>query len=331
MRSLLLAAAAILLLALPARLLAGSLARTRSENGPRRRGRFFGRNRSASELRAAETRLADATGTPAAAQDASAVTGPTASTAGVAARPSSSGNRRLLPAVFAAAAALVTLSSPVQDLGAYLRVLLAIVLALAAVNGCWVAVARWSATRLGAGRIEVVFRPTLLLIVAAAAIGSRMLGLQPALLFGLVLSVVVADGASRTTRARIAAVQVTGLATVGVLAWLAVGILPTPSNSLSAFATELANSLALLGLGSAAIMLLPVGPLAGRAVFQRSRLGWLALSLVIDTLLFALLLPVASLVGSGQNTVVLVVAAIGFAALSVSVWLWERYVEPSRS
>ncbi|MBO0084270.1 hypothetical protein JRW42_15385, partial [Listeria monocytogenes] len=46
--------------------------------------------------------------------------------------------------------------------------------------------------------------------------------------------------------------------------------------------------------------------------------------------LFALLLPVASLVQAGSGMVAVVVAALVFAVLSVSVWLWERYVEPAR-
>jgi hypothetical protein len=125
-------------------------------------------------------------------------------------------------------------------------------------------------------------------------------------------------------------VQLAGISALGVLAWLAVGVLPEPAGIFSAFATELANALSLLGLGTAAIALIPVGGFAGRAVFQWSRLMWLGLSLVIYTLLFALLLPVASLVETGQNLVVLIVAVLAFAALSVCVWMWERFVEPAR-
>jgi hypothetical protein len=57
---------------------------------------------------------------------------------------------------------------------------------------------------------------------------------------------------------------------------------------------------------------------------------WIGLSLIVYTLLFALLLPVASLVETGRSSVALILAAVGFAALSVCVWLWERYVEPAR-
>jgi hypothetical protein len=115
-----------------------------------------------------------------------------------------------------------------------------------------------------------------------------------------------------------------------VLAWLTVGLLPTPAGVGSAFAIEFANSLALLALGSAAISLLPVGGLAGRVIYLWSPLVWIGLSLVVYTLLFALLLPVGSLVETGASAPVLILAALGFAVLSLSVWLWERFVEPAR-
>lgn len=308
LRSLILAVAALLLLALPARLLAGTIARGRLERGERRRASLFGRNRSAAELRAADGVRDD--------------TDQTSAPPGL--------GRWSIAAAFAAAAALVTLSSPVGDASAYLRVLIAIAIALAAVNAVWILLARWTAPRLAGVSARVIFKPSILIVVAAAAIASRLFGLQPAVLFGLILGVALADGVGRAARGRVAAVQLAGIAAFGVLAWLAVGVLPQPSGVFTAFATELANALSLLGLGTAAIALIPVGGLAGRAVFQWSRLMWLGLSLVVYTLLFALLLPVASLVATGRNLIVLAVAALAFAALSVCVWMWERFVEPAR-
>jgi len=50
----------------------------------------------------------------------------------------------------------------------------------------------------------------------------------------------------------------------------------------------------------------------------------------VYTVLFALLLPVASLVQTGAGAVAAVIAALAFAVVGLSVWLWERYVEPAR-
>ncbi|HEV7183394.1 MAG TPA: hypothetical protein VGN33_02775 [Leifsonia sp.] len=331
LRSLALAVAALLLLALPARLLAGTITRNRAEHGERRRAGIFGRNRSSAEIRAAEARL-PRLGARAHALDHPAVDGPAAASTATVAPDifSTAEGRWSTGAAFAAAAALVTLSSPVQDLGAYLRVIAAIGLAIIAVNAAWLALARWTAPLLGGGRIAVTFRPWLLLVVAAAAVGSRMFGLHPVLLFGLLLGAAFADGTDRPARGRISTIQVAGTALLGVLAWLTVGLLPTPAGVGSAFAIEFANSMALLALGSAAISLLPVGGLAGRAIYLWSPLVWIGLSLVVYTLLFALLLPVGSLVEAGASAPVLILAALGFAVLSLSVWLWERFVEPAR-
>ena len=298
LRSVLLALAAVLLLALPARLLAGTIARSRKEN-PRTGWSVFGRNRRTAELRAADP-------------------------------PPSARSPWLVPAGLAAAAALVTLSSSVEDAGAYLRLVIAIALALTLVNGVWVTVARWLAPHVGARSADVVFQPPMLLIVAAAAVGSRIFDLHPALIFGLVLGVRFSSGTGRVARGRVATAQVSALAAVGVSAWSLIGLLPEPASDASAFLTEAVNAVALLSLGSAAVALLPVGGLAGRAVFQWSRVLWLGLGLVIYTLLFALLLPVASLVQTGQSTPVLVIGAFAFAVLCVCLWLWEKYVEPAR-
>ncbi|WP_431247818.1 hypothetical protein [Leifsonia xyli] len=92
---------------------------------------------------------------------------------------------------------------------------------------------------------------------------------------------------------------------------------------------ELVNALALTGIGSAAVMLLPLGGLAGRAIVQWSRWLWGGLSLVVYTVLFALLLPIASLVERGVGLIVIIGLAVGFAAASVAVWLWERFVAPA--
>ncbi len=318
LRSLALAVAALLLLALPARLLAGTIARGRAlhaaSDGEASRSRpsLFGRNRSRAEL-----------------GETDALLGRPATEDGPARQPV-----WLAPAVVTLAATLVTLSSAVQDGGAYIRVLCAVAIAVVAVNAVWLLVARSLAAHLhlaeGEARPRTVVRPVLLLLVAATAIGSRLLGLEPALLFGIVVGFVLAEGAGRVRRGRLAAAQVSAIAALGVLAWLTVGALPPATGAVSAFFLELANALSLLGIGSAAVALLPIGGLAGRAIFQWSRLLWLGMSLVVYTLLFALLLPVASLVENGTSVLAIAIAALAFAALSVSVWLWERFVEPAR-
>lgn len=309
LRSVGLAIAAILLLVLPARLLAAALAKPReSERFRAARASLFGRNRARSELGEADALLGGAS----------------------AGRAATNQPVWLAPVVGVTAAALVTLSSSVQDTAAYFRVLVAVVIAIVAVNAIWMLSARGMTRHLGLPLARPMVRPALLVVVAVTALGSRLIGLEPALLFGLVLGAVLPDGIGRVERGRTAAVQLSAVAAFGVLAWLAVGVLPAPTGEVSAFFVEAANAVALVAIGSTAIALLPFGGLAGRAVLQWSRPLWLALGIVVYTVLFALLLPVASLVQTGAGVVAVVIAALAFAVLSLSVWLWERYVEPAR-
>ncbi len=303
LRSVLLAAAALLFLALPARLLATTLVRARAEHPGAEGPRVFGRNRPRAEIDGDD---------------------PDPHPPGLLRR------RLVTGSAFVAAAALITLSSPVGDVTTYLRVLLAVLVALAVVNTVWLAVPRFASVHLTRTRAVTAFQPRSLLIVAVAAIASRTFDLQPALLFGLLVGAIVAPGVSRVASGRLAAAQVAGLAGVGVVSWLAIGPLPHPFDLFSAFGTELADAITLLALGSAAISLLPVGSLAGRVIFLWSRRVWGALSLAVYTVLFALLLPVESLLNAGNASIVLVIGVIAFAAISVAAWLWERFVEPAR-
>lgn len=323
MRSVGLAIAAILLLVLPARLLTVALARGRSGTGRRRSVSVFGRNRPRSEMSDASP-LFGGTKKPPVAVSAAAPAAGTAAAASATRQPP-----WLAPLVALASALLVTLSTPLPDAAAFGRVLLAVTIAVAAVNAVWLLAGRGLAPHLGLPVPRVIVRPGLLIVVAVAAIGSRLVGLSPALLFALVLGLSLGPHAGRVRRGRVAAVQLSAVAALGVLAWLTVGLIGTPTGAFSAFLLELANALALVGIGSAAVMLLPLGGLAGRAVAQWSRWLWTGLSLVVYTVLFALLLPVASLVERGVGVILIVGLAAGFAAASVAVWLWERYVAPA--
>ncbi|AAT89464.1 hypothetical protein ATY41_09055 [Leifsonia xyli subsp. xyli] len=323
LRSLALAVAALLLLALPAQLLAATLARRRSRAAPRSaRPSIFGRNRTRAELAEADAALVGRRWALGSAKSEVSGLSPSATTAPQPVW--------LAPVAGVVAAALVTLSASVQDAATYVRLLFAVALAVAAVNAVGVLAARATARHLGRAAPPVVVLPLLLMAVAATAVGSRLFGFEPALLFGLVLGVPLPDGRARVARGRIATVQLSAIAAIGVLAWLAVGALPSPSGGFSAFFVEFANALSLLGIGSAAIALLPIGQLPGRAVFLWVRPLWLGLNLVVYTMLFALLLPVASLIQNGTDLVAILAAALVFAVLSVSVWLWERYIEPAR-
>lgn len=297
LRSLGLAVASLLLLVLPARLLAGMIATSKLGRMKRVPLRFTGRNMP---------RTADDSATGAMEVSSRMVSG----------------------AALLAAAALVTLSSSVENQAAYLRLFGAIVVTLLVINALVVLVPKLLLMGHRRAMSSVRFAPKMLWLVALLAIASRVLEFQPALLFGVIFGVSLAAGAGVAERGRVACAQTAALAILGLGTWLILGALPAPSGSVGAFFAELANSLVLTSVGSASVMLIPLGKLPGRAIFAWSRRVWLGMILVVDTVLFALLIPAD---GSWQGSVhaaASIVFAVGFAAVSVSLWLWRRYVAP---
>src|SRR5699024_5755036 len=92
---------------------------------------------------------------------------------------------------------------------------------------------------------------------------------------------------------------------------------------------ETANITALIGIGSAALMMIPLGRLSGRAIFAWSRPLWLAAVLGMLTALFVMLGPsIASWRATG-NVLAATAFVLAFAAIGISVWLWKRYVQPN--
>lgn len=296
MRAGILALVALALLAIPARMLAGTVATARA--GSHTSGwRLFGRNHAKAEFDEAPDVHAPAPW--------------------------------IVPAAgLLAATALVTLSSPVDDQIAYLRMSVAVLAALAIVGAIAIVAPRLAARRLAGVGVATAFAPYTLLLVAAASVVSRALELQPALMYGVIAMVTVTTGTA-AARGKIAAITVGSLAALAAVGWLVIGILPAPNTVVTAFTAELVNAVVLVAIGSAAVLMLPLASLPGRVILRWSWGIWLAAAVAVDTVLFAILVPIGRLSTSGTGTVLFAVCTIGFAAISVSVWLWQRYIAPA--
>jgi hypothetical protein len=84
----------------------------------------------------------------------------------------------------------------------------------------------------------------------------------------------------------------------------------------------------LTAIGSALLVLIPIGSTSGRSIVAWSPLAWVGLTLAAFTVMFAVLSPVVGL-WHGEGSVTLMWVASGlFAALSVSAWAWQRFVVP---
>ena len=130
-------------------------------------------------------------------------------------------------------------------------------------------------------------------------------------------------------------VQVAAVLGLGVLGWIGHGALaaagitsgavPSATGLLPAIASETLATLCLAGLGSALVMVLPIASLPGRVIFEWSPLAWVSTVLVVASVAAAITMSAEV----STTLVPLILGALGFAAVSVSVWAWVRYVEPA--
>lgn len=302
----LLALAALLLIAIPTRMLASSVGPALRAAFATRRAPLTGRNRSRSEFESAP-RL-----------------GP----------PST-----VIVAVTTAvlASGFVILAHPVEGQPAYLRLwgasLAAIVLVNTVAVGAQFLLARFARF----GPLQISPAPRWILTVGAVSMLSRFLGLQPALLFGLIAEarpvkapteVEDSPAADPAITGRLAHVRISAAAAIGALAWLVSAVMAEPVGAAQSFVTEVVNVTAMAGIGSAAIALLPIGSLGGLAVFRWSRSVWSLTALAAFTLLFGLLGPAITAAGSAAVLTSVVIVVLIFAAVGATAWAWTRYLRP---
>lgn len=243
-------------------------------------------------------------------------------------------------ATLMAAAAIVTLSSPVLGQPAYLRLFLAVIAALFVVN----VVATLVPAALARKVFGVVARPRLspelLLLTAALALVSRLAELDPVLVFGLVtgLGATVTASTARVARGTLATVQVLCLLVLGAFAWLAGGAATAAVAAASGGASgatpelwttavaEFTNVVTLASFGSASVLLLPVAGSAGRRILAFSPATWTLLALASYTALAMLFVPTLLTAAASGGLVLPVVLTVGFAAICLSAWAWMRFV-----
>jgi len=129
----------------------------------------------------------------------------------------------------------------------------------------------------------------------------------------------------------LASVRAASLIGLAVLGWFVLGVLPTAAQFGTALAAEIVNTLVLAAIGSAVLILVPIGHTSGRSILVWSPLAWVALTLGALTVMFGVLSPVVAAWQSEGTIALLWVAAAGFAALSCGAWAWQRFVAPAHA
>jgi hypothetical protein len=280
----------LLLIALPLRLLASTLRGRITAKGPR----FTGRNRLSSERQLVEERLP-----------------------GIGANPLFIAGGALL-----GAALLAVLASGIQSEVRYLRLTVAVAIGLTILNVAAVMTARVASLSVGIAS-GIRLAPVFLAVGAATALLSRVGGIQPPLIVGIVVGVTFAAGIRAKLRGTVQLLQITVLTVLATAAWLVLGALGTADGFWMSAINETLSAICLAGLGSALLLLLPVLSLPGRAILEWSPMIWLVATVVVAIL--------AGVVLTGENFPVLLMAggALAICIVCVGTWGWARFSQPA--
>lgn len=235
-------------------------------------------------------------------------------------------------AVIAVVAGLSALVDPNAGFTAStLRLWLAIAIALFVVNVLGGLALRAAARRWFDVEVAPRILPGAILLTAATVLLSRLFGVAPGLLFGLVLGVQLARELRKDESGRLSAFVTTVLLAFGIGAWMLYGASVALGSPDPGFAEllwrEALVAITVEALTSLAIAIIPIMFLDGRSIWQWSRLAWAGLAAVIAVAFVTIIVPLpgawAETAGPLASTVVLFV---GFLVLTVVVWAVFRWL-----
>lgn len=184
------------------------------------------------------------------------------------------------------------------------------------------------------GRIDVL--PGGLVIAGMCVLASRLLHFQPGYLYGVVVGVAFAQELPAEEDGRVSALSTAVMLVVAVVAWVVWAVVQpsaagaSPSPALVILETTLA-AVAVAGVESAVITLLPMRFLVGAKVMAWSRAAWAGLlGLALFAFVHVLLRPGSGYVGadSGGSALAVVILFVAFALGSLLFWAYFRFRPP---
>jgi hypothetical protein len=242
------------------------------------------------------------------------------------------GRTASLVGVVALVAGLATLVDPNAGFTvATFRLWLAIAISLFVVNVLGGLALRAAAKRWFSVDIVQRILPGAILLTAATVLLTRLFGVAPGLLFGLVLGTQLARELKRDESGRLAAFISTVLLAFGVGAWMLYGASITLGSSEPGFAEllwrETLVAISVEALTSLVIALIPIMFMDGRSIWQWSKLVWAGLTSLAVIAFVVIIIPLpnawAATAGPLATTVLLFV---GFMVLTVVVWAIFRWL-----
>jgi hypothetical protein len=171
---------------------------------------------------------------------------------------------------------------------------------------------------------SIQLQPAALIFAVAGVVLARLLDFSPGFLVGLVIGLEIATRTKEPYRSRSAVVQLSVLAGVAVMAWVAYSIatamMPSEPNFGQALTLDTLAATVVEGLTAATVAILPLGFLEGRELFKYSKRLWLAMFLGLALLFSLLVLPLATNANGPSDWLVWGLVLIGFATVTLIVW-----------
>lgn len=227
-------------------------------------------------------------------------------------------------AVFGGASLVAALAGGIAFEVRYVRLMAAIGLGLLLLNLLAVVVPARLAGVATRAVVTERFLPSMLIAATLAALLSRVAELRPPIVVGVLVATTIVGAVPRAARAGVAIAQTTGVALLALIGWALHDVLTPATGFWANFAAETAAAVALGGFGSIVLLLLPVGPFPGRALYAVSRVGW-----AVVTVITAAIGAAIAVSGERFPVVPLFGVAAAFAAISAAAFAWTRWVEPN--
>lgn len=224
---------------------------------------------------------------------------------------------------FAVTVAFMVVSNGVDAEVRYLRLAAAVAAALGVLNLVGVAIASRVGHLWKGIDSRVRFRPMLLAAAIATGLFSRIVGLVPPLVSGTLIGLRMPHDTPIRGRVMVNFLQVGSVLGLGLVGWLGHSLVGDVVGFWPSLLSEFFAALCLVGIGSTLVLLLPLGAMPGRVLWEWHRWIWFGVVMVAYTLAFGLLL-------GGDDAhwplgVMLIIAG-SIAAAFIAAWAALRFL-----
>lgn len=207
-----------------------------------------------------------------------------------------------------------------------LRMVLAMFFAFITTNGAGVALG-WAVGNRYAARPRVKLMPGFLVLTAFSVVVSRLFGLEPIIMFGIMIMAGFGRRLNRVESGVYSAAICATFTGIGILAWLGYGLIdPQASGFATEFLREYLTTVLTGVIGYCIVALLPLTYLDGARIFRWSKRVWALLYAIVIVIFLLTVTPLPSSWQTASASTMWWSATFGtFGVISIAVWAWFRF------